>query len=199
MNKFKIWLIVTSVVLLLIFTAIGAYFRYCTHFRFTVGQPIDSLNGVYVYYNGRVGNISGRNKTADGYNLGLKYQCVEFVKRYYFRHLNHRMPDTYGDAIDFFDKAVEDGSLNTKRNLLQFHNPGKVPPQADDLLVYSGTSANPYGHVSIVSKVTDDEIEIIQQNPGKYSKSRKTFSVSRKGDKWLIENNRILGWLRKNH
>jgi hypothetical protein len=47
----------------------------------SVGQKIDSLNGVYVFYNGKVSNVSGRNKAPDGYNLGLKYQCVEFVKR----------------------------------------------------------------------------------------------------------------------
>ncbi len=50
---------------------------------YEVGDKVDSLNGVYVYYNSNVGNVSGRNLASDGYNLGLKYQCVEFVKRYY--------------------------------------------------------------------------------------------------------------------
>jgi hypothetical protein len=54
--------------------------------KFSIGQQIDSLNGVSVFYNGSFGNISGRNITKDGYNLGLKYQCVEFVKRYYYEH-----------------------------------------------------------------------------------------------------------------
>ncbi len=49
-----------------------------------IGSIIDEFNGVAVYYNHNVGNVSGRNLAPDGYNLGLKYQCVEFVKRYYF-------------------------------------------------------------------------------------------------------------------
>src|SRR5690554_7449178 len=60
-----------------------------------VGKAIDSLNNVLVYYNGDVGTVIGRN-TRNGYNLGLKFQCVEFVKRYYYEFYNHEMPDSYG-------------------------------------------------------------------------------------------------------
>jgi hypothetical protein len=49
--------------------------------RYRVGQEIDRLNGVAVFYNGGVGHSTGRNLAPDGYNLGIKYQCVEFVKR----------------------------------------------------------------------------------------------------------------------
>ena len=44
-----------------------------------IGDVIDSFNGVAVYYNGPVNNVSGRNLSPDGYNLGQKQQCVEFV------------------------------------------------------------------------------------------------------------------------
>ena len=37
------------------------------------GDPLDSLNGVVVFYNAGIGNVSGRN-VVDGYNVGLKYQ-----------------------------------------------------------------------------------------------------------------------------
>ena len=57
------------------------------NFNYEVGQPLDSLNNVVVYYNGGVDNNSGRNTSADNYNIGIKYQCVEFVKRYYYQHL----------------------------------------------------------------------------------------------------------------
>jgi len=166
--------------------------------NFTVGQQIDSLNGVYVYYNGGIDNVSARNTTEDGYNLGLKFQCVEFVKRYYYEHLNHKMPDSYGHAKDFFDNSVVDGQLNKKRNLTQYTNPGLTKPKVDDILIFDGTTLNKYGHVAIVSKVTDNEIEIIQQNPGPTRKSRKTFLLDNKDGKWEIKNKQILGWLRKN-
>ena len=54
-------------------------------------------------------NVSGRNVTVDGYNLGLKYQCVEFVKRYYYKHYRHKMPNSYGNAKDFFIAQISDG------------------------------------------------------------------------------------------
>lgn len=80
-----------------------------------VGDIVDNFNGVNIYYNGGVSNSEGRNLSADGYNIGIKYQCVEFVKRYYYEYLNHKMPDAYGNAIDFYDKALKDGSINVKR------------------------------------------------------------------------------------
>jgi surface antigen len=160
-----------------------------------VGQIIDSLNAVYVYYNGDINNVSNRNVTADGYNLGQKYQCVEFVKRYYYEYFNHKMPDSYGNAKDFFDSKLNDGQNNTKRNLIQYKNPSKTKPQKDDILIFDGNVFNKYGHVAIISKVTDTEIEIIQQNTD--AKSRQKISFTKKDNRYQLNNNRILGWLRK--
>lgn len=163
----------------------------------SVGDPIDSLNGVLVYYNGEVGNVSGRNLTDDNYNLGLKYQCVEFVKRYYYQHLHHKMPDTYGHAKDFFDPTLTDGQLNTKRNLIQYTNGSKTKPICDDLIVFDKTVFNPYGHVAIISEVTDNRIEIIQQNPGPSANSRVFFILKKENNKWFVNEKRVFGWLRK--
>jgi surface antigen len=162
--------------------------------KYTVGQEIDSLNGVSVFYNGGISNVSGRNTTEDGYNLGQKYQCVEFVKRYYYEHLQHKMPDSWGHAKDFFDTTLADGQKNKKRDLTQYTNPSRTKPQPDDLIVFGGSK---YGHVAIVSKVTEGDIEIIQQNPGPFATSRVTFSLSKEDGMWEINNECILGWLRK--
>lgn len=165
--------------------------------KYEVRQKIDQLNDVAVYYNGGVGNVDGRELTEDGYNIGLKYQCVEFVKRYYYEALNHKMPNSYGHTKDFFNRNVKDGNQNKQRNLTQYTNPSKSKPKVNDLVVYHGTTLNKYGHVSIVSKVTEKEIEIIQQNPGPYGDSREKYSLINDDGTWRIDNNRILGWLRK--
>ncbi len=165
--------------------------------NYEVGQKIDSLNGVAVYYNGRVGNVDGRALAKDGYNLGLKYQCVEFVKRYYYEELNHKMPDSYGHAKDFFNAQIKDGKINKQRNLMQFNNPSESKPKVNDLLVYAATTLNKYGHVSIVFKVTENKVEIIQQNPGPFGSSIEKYELINKNGKWKIKNDRILGWLRK--
>ncbi len=164
---------------------------------YEIGQEIDSFNNIPVYYNGNVGNIDGRQLTNDGYNLGLKYQCVEFVKRYYYEHLNHKMPDSYGHAKDFFNPSVKDGKINKQRNLLQYTNLSVSKPKVNDLVIYSGTIFNKFGHVAIVTKVLESEIEIIQQNPGPYNNSRETYKLIYSYNKWYIDNHRIVGWLRK--
>ncbi|MNL19474.1 Bifunctional glutathionylspermidine synthetase/amidase [compost metagenome] len=150
-----------------------------------------------MYYNGGVDNVLGRNVTKDNYNLGLKYQCVEFVKRYYYEFLNHKMPDSYGHAKDFFDSKVKDGKLNSKRNLIQYTNPSKTRPKVGDLVIFSGSVFNRFGHVAIISKVSENEIEIIQQNPGPFSGSRENLELETQNGNYKIDNDRLLGWLRK--
>lgn len=167
------------------------------NFNYEVGQPLDSLNNVVVYYNGGVDNNAGRNTSADNYNIGIKYQCVEFVKRYYYQHLKHKMPDAFGNAKDFFDKDLADGELNKKRNLTQYKNSSKTKPKPDDLLIFSGSTFNKYGHVAIISSVSDNEIEIIQQNPGPFGKSRENIKLKNVNHLWTLDNDRVLGWLRK--
>lgn len=173
-----------------------------THYNFNkqkhVGQVIDVFNGVNVYYNGGVNHVKKRNVTADGYNLGLEYQCVEFVKRYYYEYLHHKMPDTYGHAKSFFQKNLADGALNTQRNLLQYHNNGKMKPEVNDLVVYDASIINRFGHVAIISNVGDDFIEIIQQNAGPFKPSREIYPLIKTDDNhWLIKHNRIRGFLRR--
>lgn len=164
--------------------------------NFKIGQKLDSLDHVYVYYNGGIGHTGERNLSEDGYNIGLTYQCVEFVKRYYYKFYKHKMPDTYGNAKDFFDADIKDGRLNSARNLLQYTNQSATKPQAGDLIVFDGHAGNPYGHVAIVSDVTDNEIEIIQQNPGPYASSRVRIGLLNIQGKYTVDRKSTLGWLR---
>jgi len=161
-----------------------------------IGDIVDSLDGVSVYYNGAVSHVSERHLAKDGYNLGLKFQCVEFVKRYYYEHLSHKMPDSYGHAREFYSSKFSDGELNTKRNLLQYKNGSSSKPKIKDLIVFDGHEFNPYGHVAIVSKVGEDFIEIIQQNPGPSAPSRDRFELYQKSGKWFVSDELTLGWLR---
>jgi surface antigen len=165
--------------------------------NYEVGDTVDSFNEVPVYYNGAVSHTGKRHLSENGYNYGLSYQCVEFVKRYYYDYLNHKMPNTYGNAKDFFDVKLKDGQLNKDRNLVQYNNGSKTLPQVNDLLVFGAVTFNKYGHVAIVSKVDSTEIEMIQQNPGPTAPSRVTYKVEKKNGKWFIDRSDLLGWLRK--
>jgi len=127
------------------------------------GDSIGSLNGITVYLNsGGIMSCDGeRNLSENGYSYGIKWQCVEFVRRYYYNYLNHEIPNRYGHASDYFRSAIPTGSMNSERNLLQYHN-GDIRPQKNDILVWAGT----YGHVAIVINVTDTTVSTIAQNVG---------------------------------
>jgi surface antigen len=164
------------------------------------GTPkiVDSLNGVDIYHNGKETNVYGRNVTADGYNLGLKYQCVEFVKRYYYEYFNHKMPNSYGHAKEFFDYSLSDGSYNKARGLMQYSNPSNSRPNTGDLIVFGPTPGNQYGHVAIISQVGSDFIEIAQQNGGPNNPTRINIQLGQESSgRWQIYGKHILGFLRK--
>lgn len=188
--------IVAFILLSFVFTAILFYKRPQLFSSYELGDAVDSLNHVKVFYNGNTSTVLGRNTTEDGYNIGLKYQCVEFVKRYYYEYYHHKMPNSYGHAVSFYDKSLKDGTLNPDRDLIQFSNPSKSKPQVGDLIVMDASSLNGYGHVAIISEVLDKEVQIIQQNPGASASSRAWFRLDEINGVYNIENDRILGWLR---
>lgn len=157
------------------------------------GDALDSLNGVVVYYNGIDYTQSyGSHYGEDGFYYGKKWQCVEYVKRYYHDFMHHTFPDGYGHAISFFDKKIKHGKLNTKRNLIQFENGNTEKPQVNDLVVFDGK----YGHVAIVSKVGEDEIEIVQQNIGATTRDQLPLKF-KNGIYTAGKKDHLLGWLRK--
>lgn len=160
------------------------------------GTPIDELNGVVIFYNGGVNETYGRNLTADGYNLGIRYQCVEFVKRYYFERFGHRMPDAYGHAKSFFDPALADGALNTMRGLTQFSNGSSTAPVAEDIIVFSPSLLNPYGHIAVIAEVNAYAVIIAQQNAGPILSSREALVLTQSDGHYRIQDARVLGWLR---
>ncbi|MBL8003334.1 MAG: CHAP domain-containing protein [Flavobacteriales bacterium] len=156
------------------------------------GAPLDSLNGVVVYHNGGMGAVHGRH-TVDGYNVGLRYQCVEFVKRYYLEHHHHRMPNSYGHAKYLFDRTLADSTFNPSRGLMQFTNGSVVMPRTGDLLVLDAWTGNAYGHVAIISAVGNGEVEVVQQNCGR---TRERYDLDLVDGRWRIDHDRVLGWLR---
>jgi len=160
------------------------------------GQVIDSYKGVDVFYNGSVTNVSGRNTTRDGYNLGLKYQCVEFAKRFYYEAYGHKMPDSYGHATDFFDRSLPQGAYNKTRGMWQFHNGNSEKPRANDLVIIGGSAINKFGHLFIITKVKSDGVEFIQQNPGVGNPSRGIYPLKSKNGNWYINADQVVGWLR---
>lgn len=190
----KVMLII--VILALIFIGFKLIKKINFHPTHKCGDIIDSFQNVNVYFNGGVGHTEGRNLAKDGYNLGIKYQCVEFVKRYYYEALNHKMPDSYGNAVDFFNSSLKDGELNKQRNLFQYFNGSLTQPKINDIIIFDNHVFNPYGHVAIVSDVSEHNITIVQQNAGTFSDTREVYELNKINNHYYLDDN-ILGWLSK--
>lgn len=156
------------------------------------GTKIDEFKGVAVYSNGtNYMSSHGLNFSDDGYYYGYKWQCVEFVKRYYYEKFGHKMPDGAGNAKWFFNPMIDQGEYNEQRGLLQYENGGDVKPKVDDLLVFTDGA---YGHVAIISEVGDNYIEVVQQN-SEVPRERLRMKVS--GRTYTITGEREpSGWLR---
>lgn len=122
----------------------------------------DNYKGVEIHTNIYSQNSKKRNLTKDGYNLGLKWQCVEFVKRYYYKKYNHKMPNSYGHAISFYNPSIGNGKLNIERNLYQYKNIKGQKPLEGDIIVLK--TSRKYGHVAIVVKATTNYVLVAQQN-----------------------------------
>lgn len=159
-----------------------------------IGTVLDTYQGVPVYENGLNYTQSyGKNYSKDGYYYGQKWQCVEFVKRFFYDAKGHKMPNVYGNAKDFFDGTLPQGAYNSQRGLYQFRNGGYMKPAVDDLVVFQNSL---FGHVAIITRVSDNEIEVIQQNI--YASPRETYKLEVKNGNYIIGNGKSpVGWLRK--
>jgi surface antigen len=191
-NKWFKRILIISITFTIIFA--GVWIILQTKSEDNIGMELDKYKNVSVYYNGiNFSKSYGKNYSTDGYYYGQKWQCVEFVKRFYFEAKGHKMPDVYGHAKDFFDENIAHGEINPKRGLVQYINGGDIRPEPDDLMVFTGFG---YGHVAIVTKVGEDFIEVIQQNI--LGKPRDTHPLIKKENRYYVgeSSSKPIGWLR---
>jgi surface antigen len=158
-----------------------------------VGEIVTTYRTIPVYSNGDNYTLSyGKHFSENQYYYGQKWQCVEFVKRFYHDAFNHRMPSVWGNAMGYYDPTVLHGKMNKDRGMFQFKNGGATSPQPDDLLVFDFA---PYGHVSVISAVRENEIEVVQQNIA--GKPRQTYTLEKKDGLFtIVAKSKPLGWLR---
>ena len=121
--------------------------------RFLVGRVLDRYRDVQVFDSGLLFFRSyGRHHSSDGYYLGQKWQCVEFIKRFYFEARRHRVPEVMGHARDYFDPLVVHRGMNTRRGMVQFVNGGDEPPMAQVCLEASRSGLS--DQLTAVSRLT---------------------------------------------
>ncbi|MDH4460345.1 MAG: CHAP domain-containing protein [Flectobacillus sp.] len=156
----------------------------------TSGSISATFNNVAAKRNCPMGSstTSGYNYEA-GINTGYKWQCVEYVNRYYYLvyGMNLKSSAIYGNAKGYYESNV-----HTSIGLVKYANGGSVPPEIGDILV---STTGTYGHVAIVQGVSASKIDIIDQNFS-YNSSR---SLTRNGNTIgsFGSGYTVSGWVRK--
>ncbi|MGH8550542.1 MAG: CHAP domain-containing protein [Methylococcales bacterium] len=82
--------------------------------------------------------------------------------------------------------------MNRRRGLIQFGKRGDTSPEVHDILVFSDTL---YGHLAIVANVSQNSVEVVQQNSA--GKPLETFSLTKAKGNFFVHSPRTPdGWLR---
>ena len=127
---------------------------------------LGSFNGVTIFSNGTALNASYQDSLTNGSTgsyLGMKWQCVEYVRRYYYQIYNVNLAPLHkGNANTFWDP-----NSAAKMGLDRFSNGGSTAPQMGDMIVSApgGTCKTcPAGHIAIIRGISGNQVHVAQQN-----------------------------------
>jgi glutathionylspermidine amidase/synthetase len=140
---------------------------------------------------------------------GMKWQCVEYARRYLVTKLGVTFESVDG-AEDVFAlktvESIENGKkykFKTYKNNLNFQIKNSLPKVSDVIIWARNKFDTPYGHIAVILKVEGDRIFIGEQNwsndvwenPSSYSRVL-TFKKYNNKCTIIDGNYTILGWKR---
>ena len=171
------------------------------------GTSLGSFNGVTTYSNYNPPTGVDFHNYGSGIFTGLKWQCVEYVQRYFYLQYGMNLYALSGGGLNAYQFF---GAASTLGLAAYTNNSSTTAPQAGDILCFSGGSGG-YGHVAIVRGTSSNErgqneldLDIIEQNgtndssdawfPLTYTVSGGVYNVSAAHLSSLLT---VQGWLRK--
>ena len=100
----------------------------------------------------------------NGIYTGIKYQCVELARRFYLIRYGLLFNEVLGAKDIIHLHTIY--NMENKRYIQwpTYLNVGL--PTIGSLLIWDITKKFPHGHVSIVTKITQKYVEVIEQNYG---------------------------------
>lgn len=174
------------------------------------GTLLGVSDGVKAYSNGTAARISKEpSEDAIGRYSGMKWQCVEYGRRYMQDVENFTFGDVYG-AHNIWDLEettnLKDNSVHSFLSLKNGHS--KELPVQGSLLIYPLQEDCPYGHVAAIVSVDFDEksgkghVRIGEQNWANASWEGRDYSrelqltKDKRGNYSIIDDSEhpILGW-----
>lgn len=158
------------------------------------GTYLGQFNTVAAFSNGG-GCLSNCTSTINGVYIGEKWQCVEYVRRYYYTIFNTDLASLYLGNAEFWY------ANGPRMGLTQYVNGGeqRVSPQPGDILCSEGGTN---GHIAIVKGVSNGKVYTVQQNfQNEPSDTDKALTLTINNGRYVIgnmdSNLPVTGWLRK--
>jgi hypothetical protein len=163
------------------------------------GAVLGVVDGVPAYSNCSAKCVDPEPVKTNGAYTGIKWQCVEFARRWLLKHHGAVFADVdvaadIWNKIDHLDRVDHKGTIP-----LQNHPNGSARlPSVGDLLIYARAYLGT-GHVAVVTAVNlpAHEIRVAEQNylnqkyPGDYA--RKVTLIERDHRYWVLDPY-VLGW-----
>jgi hypothetical protein len=133
-------------------------------------------------------------------STGYRWECVEFMRRFYISALNLRIT-SLGDGFEWFELAPKlaymDGPTKKVGFDQFFDNTVTRPPAAGDILAYDNSIGGGHGHVAIVKRVRLGYILTAQQNWHNESTDLdRRLPFTSAGGRYHVEDNAVQGWIR---
>jgi hypothetical protein len=123
------------------------------------GLELGNNEGVIGYSNCRDDHYSDQTLINEHYKIpsGLKWQCVEYARRYYQEKFATTFHDVEG-ASDIWDLEFV-WNLRENKTHSFISCPNKISnrsPEVHDVIIYQKSNHLPYGHVAVVVDVDKD-------------------------------------------
>ncbi len=132
--------------------------------------------------------------------MGMKWQCVEYARRWLFIRKGCVF-DSIDGAADIWDLKIVQRVVDKQCfNLIQHPNGSPSPPQNESLLIYTRSSVDmPFGHVAVIVDVLPDFIRVAEENYDAYywsgNYSRQIPYVFKNGSYFIEDEDPIFGWM----
>lgn len=132
-----------------------------------VGTTLDGVRGYNCNYDNNPEETSDdyeRSNFSNGIYTGMKWQCVEFARRYWISVFGIVLPPVSWAAHIFGMPAASRLGDYWIVPLKSFPNKGTEAPRKGDLLIYGSTPNQRVGHVAVIVEVLPNSVRVGEQN-----------------------------------
>ena len=164
---------------------------------------VASLN-VPAYSNGNDSFYSNENSFLDGIYMGLKWQCVEYARRWSYLRYGFIFESVEG-AKDMWNQLKDLQRVKDKQRIpLKRHDNGSPHrPHNDSFLIYPEQREMPYGHVAVIVEVLPSSIRVAEQNFNFYYWKKdyaREIPLVKRDNRYFIEDEyQVFGWMSIDH